>query len=90
MLSFLMFMQTAGYTDKLIDALISMGPGGVLAALVFHFYRQDRQSSTERFKLVQDQFVAYAQDFKSIVQDNTKVIQSNTDCIKEALGRINK
>jgi len=82
-----MFLQTVSYADKLIDALIAMGPGGILAAIVFHFYRQDRQASSCRAKLVQDQFVTYAQDFKNIVQDNTKAIQSNTDCIREFIGR---
>ena len=45
MLPLLMFLQTVSYADKLIDALIAMGPGGILAAIVFHFYRQDRQAS---------------------------------------------
>lgn len=68
------------YSAKLMDALISMGPGGVLAGVIFWFYRQDRKEMLARL-------LVYADDFKAIVQDNTKAIQSNTDCIKNFIER---
>lgn len=42
----------------------SLGVGGVLAIVMFGFYRHDRKSSEDRYN-------AIAKDFKQIVQENT-------------------
>lgn len=43
------------------------GVSAVLAFIMFHFYRQDRKASEEKFHTL-------AADFRSIVQENTKAV----------------
>ena len=68
MFTFLMFLQNVGYTDKLVDALIATGPGGIMAAIIFYFYRQDRIASEIRFQEL-------AKDFRAIVENNTAALE---------------
>ena len=66
-----MQIETVNTTSKLIDALISMGPGGIIAMIMFLIYREDHKI-----------LMKYADDFKGIVQENSKAIQANTDVVR--------
>ena len=69
--------------SKLTEALIATGPGGILALLVFYYYRQDRKDSSARWGKTQEELFALARDFKEIVQENTKAIHSNTEVVRD-------
>mgnify|MGYP001562818035 FL=1 len=60
--------------------LASLGVGGVLAGVIFHFYRQDRKTS-------EDRYAALAQDFRTIVQDNTAAMVKLCQMIDRNGGR---
>ena len=55
--------------DELVKALAAHGAGGVLAALVFWFYRTDRQDSEKKY-------IELGLNFRSIVEKNTEALTS--------------
>ncbi|KKN61521.1 hypothetical protein LCGC14_0521090 [marine sediment metagenome] len=57
--------------ESLIEALGHYGPGGILAALVFFFYRKDNQLHEERWK-------GQSEMLMSVVKDNTAAITALT------------
>jgi hypothetical protein len=55
-----------------------LGVGGVLAGVVYKFYRDDRKSSEDRYALLakesQERYAALAENYRQIVEANTKAI----------------
>lgn len=64
----------------------SLGVGGVLAGIMFYFYRRDRKDSGERFATLTkdygDRYEKLAQDFRTIVQDNTAALTRVVEAIE--------
>lgn len=54
----------------------ALGIGGVLATVMFYFYRLDRKSSEDRLNGI-------IQDFRSIIEANTKAMTSLEKAIEE-------
>ena len=63
--------------DKIVNAAIASGPGGILAIVLFYYWRTDRSIIVELTK-----------DFKSIVQENTKAITANTEVTRQLKDNI--
>lgn len=53
--------------ESMVEALGHYGPGGVLAALVFFFYRKDGQLHEERWK-------GQSEALMEVVKENTQAI----------------
>jgi len=70
----LSFLQTSSVPD--FTPYASLGVGGILAAVMFWAYRNDRQSSERKFAEYRDamdrRYDELARDFKTIVQENTE------------------
>ena len=63
----------------------TLGVGGILAAMTFHFYRLDRKRSEDQLvKMVEDQKTISA-ELLQVVQQNTRAVQSLTETIR---GRV--
>ncbi len=66
-----------------LQPLFTLGVGGAIAALIFHFYRSDRKTSEERAsadrKASEERIAGFAKDFMGIVQNNTAVITKLMD-----------
>jgi len=75
-MSFLAFLVEAAPTVPDLSPFAGLGVGGILAGVMFYFYRQDRKHSEERF-------AALGSEFREIVQANTAAIVS----LKDALNR---
>lgn len=65
--------------------IASLGVGGVLALLMFWFYRHDRKSSEDRLKSSEDRFAELAKEFRQIVQENTAASVRLADVIDRML-----
>ena len=59
-----------------IRLLAQFGLGGVLAGLMFYFYRRDRQDSEKRYERL-------AVGFRQIVEDNTAALTSLKDYLRK-------
>lgn len=53
--------------EELITAFAPLGIGGVLAAVMFYFYRQDRQATEARI-------LGITESFREIIEGNTKAM----------------
>lgn len=58
-----------------ISSWTSLGIGGVLAGVMFYFYRRDREASEKRFDEL-------AKDFRAIIQSNTEAMTALREAIK--------
>jgi hypothetical protein len=58
-----------------IPNLTGLGIGGVLASVMFYFYRQDRKSSEESIK-------TFAGEFRQVVENNTAAMTKLTTLVE--------
>lgn len=58
--------------EKLVNALIASGPGGILSIVFFLYWRMDR-----------DKVIDVTKDFKDVIQENTKAITTNSEVIRQ-------
>lgn len=62
--------------SELAKALLQLGPGGIIAALMFFWYRADRQRAEEALKTV-------AADFRQTVEANTCAMTKLTVLVEQ-------
>jgi len=55
--------------DEIVKNLAQFGVGGVLAGIMFFFYRQDRQASEKQFQEL-------GLNFRTIIEKNTEAVTS--------------
>ncbi len=69
----------------------ALGIGGVLAGVIFYFYREDRKASEDRLQKMHEaceaRLNAITDDFRLIVQENTAASQKLTDLITLLLAK---
>ncbi len=58
------------------DIIPTAGIGGLIAALMFYFYRKDSLENMNRFE-------GLAKDFKEVIKDNTAVITKLTERLEK-------
>ncbi len=64
----------------------TLGVGGILAAMMFQFYRLDRKRSEEQLvQIVADQRAVSA-ELLEVVKQNTRAVQSLTSTIQTSMG----
>ena len=66
-----------------IQWFASLGVGGVLAGMMFLYYRYDRRNSSERFQALNQQYAALTKEFRSIVENNTRAMERNSEAISQ-------
>ncbi len=76
MLTLLMLQAPAITPDQWLNSLPSLGVGGMLAGIMFFFYRTDRQASEQRLSKITENFL-------QVIQDNTKAMTSVVDVINK-------
>ena len=64
------------------DGFASLGVGGVLAGMMFFFYRQDRKASEERHERL-------TLDHRSMIQENTQAMTRLCETIERS-GRYDR
>jgi hypothetical protein len=69
------------FSQALVNTFPTLGVGGILAGILFYFYRNDRREWMERYERMSIRFEGLAKDFKIVVQDNTKAITIITERI---------
>ncbi len=62
--------------DQWLNSLPSLGVGGMLAGIMFFFYRTDRQASEKSLSKITENFL-------QVIQDNTKAMTSVVDVINK-------
>lgn len=77
--------------DIVIDAdfvkyLASLGVGGVIAGMMFHFYRRDVATYTQQWKGQSDALMTVVRDNMGIVRENTAALTKMATLL-EALHR---
>ena len=72
MLNLLLLFQTTSV--EILNPLASLGVGGALGGLIFHFYRKDREASEQRYS-------ALALDFRKLITENTAALTHLSDAI---------
>lgn len=68
-----------GETEPFYQWIATLGLGGVLAAFIFHFYRQDMKENADRIREILDAYKAETAAWKEVVISNTKAM---TECTK--------
>lgn len=63
--------------------LATLGVGGVLAGLMFMFYRKDVRAYTDLWK-------AQSEQMTTIVKENTQALTSNTEVIRALHRRLDR
>jgi hypothetical protein len=63
--------------EESLKVLAQFGVGGVLAGILFWFYRQDRKDAEQKYG-------ALALDFRSIVEANTRAITKLSTLIDDS------
>lgn len=66
--------ETSIITHVLSDVLPTAGLGGVLALVMFHFYRTDANRNMDRFDEIMRRQEAAALQWLRIVQENTEAL----------------
>jgi len=66
----------------LVD-LATLGVGGVLAYVVFHFYRKDQLDHIQQIKEMSARWEYMSQSWMRVVQENTAAITVLTSKIEE-------
>jgi hypothetical protein len=72
--SFLALLVEVAPTVPDLTPFTGLGVGGVLAGIMFYFYRQDRRHSEDRFEEL-------GKDFRAIVEANTAAMVSLRDSL---------
>lgn len=64
------------------DVLPTAGVGGILAVVIFYFYRQDSERNMKKFEEITVRQEKATDGWKSIVQENTAALTRLTERIK--------
>jgi hypothetical protein len=81
MSSFTIFLQTASDPTSAVP-WASLGVGGVLAAMIFFFYRSDRKASEDRHTKCEERLEAAFGQMQNIVISNTTAMTRLADVIE--------
>ena len=69
----------------------SLGVGGILAGIMFYFYRLDRQQSEKRLESVIARWEEMTGDFKATVQDNSHALSTLSEQLRaDAIAKNNQ
>lgn len=63
------------FEPELIQIVAPLGVGGVLAVIMFYFYRKDAETYTSQWK-------GQSELLMEVVKENTKAITSNTEVVR--------
>lgn len=70
--------------------LMQLGTGGILAGLLFFFYRKDVRSYTELWKLHAELNATMTRELMALVDKNSGTIASNTEVLKSLHRRMDR
>lgn len=71
---------------EFVKWLATLGVGGILAAMMFHFYRTDRQDCAQRHAEHMKRHEATAERLESVVRDNTGAMVHIQEGVSELTG----
>ena len=71
---------------EFIKWIATLGVGGILAAMMFHFYRTDRQDCASRHDEHMKRHEATAARLEVVVQDNTEAMTTVKDGVAQLTG----
>jgi uncharacterized protein HemX len=68
----------------------SLGVGGVLAGMMFFYYRRDRRNGEARLIDMGQQQLTLTREFRSIVENNTRAMERNSEALAQQLQALER
>lgn len=70
-------------SNAILNSIPTVGISGILALVIFHFYRKDTKEHMTRYEELMHRFELLANDFKTVIQDNTRAIVTISERIRD-------